>query len=581
MPRNVLQSLNAGVLVLGITLMAGTAAAQNVSVTAADPNTGEQGTLSLVVKISGKNFAPGARSDFFLSGTTNPAGITVHGTQWVSSTEVDATIDIADAASLALFDIRVTNTSGRSGKGSDLFQVVQKGGGANQCVFTPLDTTRFQLVRSLNQAVNGQPLYQGDFGTGLAARRTTLTYATGARDVILLAVGARTGTLDVFFVDPATGAVLDGTAIVPGGPVQPHITIVTNVGTHMLDIGDVNDDGVPDIVSAQYIGQGSAVRLSVGQRSASGVISYTLVTVPPPTQSSAFGYDVAMGDLDGDGFDEILVTKGAGGKGNKVENAALFVYAAPAGVPSLVQTIVPPQNGYGTSVSVGDLNGDGRPDVAVGAPGWVNGGISVGAVLVHLSTGTRPAMLQTTPIVLLSPAPFGGEGFGARVKVGDAVYDAAHQMDLVALDDFGNGNPTGDVFQGPIAASGQPSTPALHLAPESGRDGGWATKAPAVSDLNSDGLPDVVVGSPNADPPGCSGNIGVTYVYLAQGSIATGTTGWTRYRIDPPSPDGDALLFGWSTVSAPGSSLLFVGEHARNVGGVTAAGQVYIYKVLP
>jgi hypothetical protein len=45
---------------------------------------------------------------------TNPAGITVHGTQSISSTEVDATIDIADAASLAYFDIKVTNTTGRS-----------------------------------------------------------------------------------------------------------------------------------------------------------------------------------------------------------------------------------------------------------------------------------------------------------------------------------------------------------------------------------------------------------------------------------------------------------------------------------
>jgi FG-GAP repeat/FG-GAP-like repeat len=582
MPRNVLQSMTAVVLTLCATLAAGTAAAQNVSVTAANPNNGEQGTLSLVVKISGKNFAPGARSDFFKSGTTDPAGVTVRNTQFVSSTEVDAMVDVAATASIASFDIKVTNTSGRNGKGSDLFQVIQKTGG-NQCVFTPLDTTHFQMVRALNQAVNGQPLYQADFGTGLAARRATLIFATGSRDVIMVAVGTRTGKIEVFFVDPTTGALLDGTALVAGGPVQPHVTIVTNVGNQQLAMGDVNHDGILDIVSAQYIGQGSAVRLSVGQRSASGVISYTPVTVPPPAQQGAFGSDVAMGDLDGDGFDEILVTKGAsGGKHNAPESPALLVYAARNGVPSLVQTIVPPQNvWYGSSVSVGDLNGDGLPDVAVGAPGWVNGGVGVGAVLVNLSTGTQPSMLQTTPLVLLSPAPTGGEGFGSRVAIADTAFDQAQQKDLIALDDFGYNSPSGEVFEGPIAASGQPSTPALHLAPEPGIDGGWATKAPAVSDLNGDGVPDVVVGSPNGDPPGCSGNIGVTYVYIAQGSTATGTTGWTRYRIDPPSTDGDgALLFGWGTVSVPGSQLLFVSEHARDVGTVPAAGQVYIYRVL-
>ena len=84
-----------GFVVLAGLLMAGSSAAQNVSVTAANPPSGEQDTVSLVVKITGKNFAPGARSEFFKSGTTDPSGITVRGTQFVSSTEVDATVDIA------------------------------------------------------------------------------------------------------------------------------------------------------------------------------------------------------------------------------------------------------------------------------------------------------------------------------------------------------------------------------------------------------------------------------------------------------------------------------------------------------
>jgi hypothetical protein len=113
--------------VAALLLVAPTASAQPVSVTAADPAVGEQETIALVVKVTGKNFAPGARADFFKSKTTDPAGIAVRETVYVSTTEVRATIDISPAAALSLFDIRVTNANGRSGKGSDLFQVVQQG----------------------------------------------------------------------------------------------------------------------------------------------------------------------------------------------------------------------------------------------------------------------------------------------------------------------------------------------------------------------------------------------------------------------------------------------------------------------
>src|SRR5262245_11118335 len=115
-----------GAISLAGLLWSSPARAQSVQVTAAMPNSGAQGTTALVVKITGKNFAPGARAEFFKPGTTDPAGVTVRGTQFVSSGEVDATIDITDTAALAYFDVRVANTNGRSGKGSDLFQVIQK-----------------------------------------------------------------------------------------------------------------------------------------------------------------------------------------------------------------------------------------------------------------------------------------------------------------------------------------------------------------------------------------------------------------------------------------------------------------------
>ena len=100
-----------------------------ISVTAADPPAGEQGTLNLTVKITGKGFKNGAKAKFFKTSTTDPAGVDVKSTQFVSSTQLIALVDIADAAALSLFDIQVANTDGRTGKGTELFSVVQKGKG--------------------------------------------------------------------------------------------------------------------------------------------------------------------------------------------------------------------------------------------------------------------------------------------------------------------------------------------------------------------------------------------------------------------------------------------------------------------
>ena len=102
-------------------------AAAQIAVTAADPPTGEQGALNLSVLIKGKGFKNGAKAMFFKTKTTDPAGVNVKATQFVSSTQLIANIDIADGAALSLFDIQVANTDGRTGKGTELFTVVQKG----------------------------------------------------------------------------------------------------------------------------------------------------------------------------------------------------------------------------------------------------------------------------------------------------------------------------------------------------------------------------------------------------------------------------------------------------------------------
>lgn len=102
------------------------AALAQVRVTAATPSSAYQGTISLDVVVSGSGFDNSAKVQYFVSGTTNPGGITVRNVVFRNSKELVTTIDVADTALLANFDIQVTLSSGRKGKGTTLFSVKAK-----------------------------------------------------------------------------------------------------------------------------------------------------------------------------------------------------------------------------------------------------------------------------------------------------------------------------------------------------------------------------------------------------------------------------------------------------------------------
>ena len=103
------------------------AQAQQVQVTAADPSSAAQGTINLNVRVTGKGFKKGASAKWFVTGTTDPGGVTVNSTTFVSAGELTANITVSDTAALANFDIAVANSDGRGGKGTELFRVTEKG----------------------------------------------------------------------------------------------------------------------------------------------------------------------------------------------------------------------------------------------------------------------------------------------------------------------------------------------------------------------------------------------------------------------------------------------------------------------
>lgn len=100
-----------------------------LSVAATTPAYGHQGDVGLAVTITGSGFKQGAQASWKLDGGPT-SDIVVQSTQYVSSTQLIASIDIASTAAVAYYDVTVTQT-GRKGIGTesatapDLFEVTQ------------------------------------------------------------------------------------------------------------------------------------------------------------------------------------------------------------------------------------------------------------------------------------------------------------------------------------------------------------------------------------------------------------------------------------------------------------------------
>jgi len=98
------------------------ARATAVTVAAASPSFGYEGQIQKHVTIIGSGFRSGATVGWERNGIVDPK-VAVVSTIVVSSTQIDVSIDIAADATLALYDISVTNSDRGKGVGTELFEV--------------------------------------------------------------------------------------------------------------------------------------------------------------------------------------------------------------------------------------------------------------------------------------------------------------------------------------------------------------------------------------------------------------------------------------------------------------------------
>lgn len=337
----------------------------------------------------------------------------------------------------------------------------------------------------------------------------------GLNDIALRSQGA------ILFFRGATEVLSVSTQTILAAP-EP----TTSYALDLAAAGDVNGDGFADaLVGAELArgGKGAAYLYFGGERTASPIARPGSVTVADrtltgtATNNGYFGTALAgLGDVNGDGYGDLAVGEPGIGTTSKV-----LVYHGRAGgpldEPSRTLNSVTPNSSFGSSVAgVGDVNGDGYADLAVGAP---QAGTSASGA-VYLYQG-GPGGLAATPALTLTGAAsssFGGTLAGAGDVNGDGYDDLLVGAQSASSVTLYLGGSDGLVTALPITRS-SPAGPFTQ----------FAASLAAAGDVNGDGFADIVVGA-----PGANNNLGAAYVYLGGASglssaparTYTGSTGF-------------------------------------------------------
>lgn len=305
--------------------------------------------------------------------------------------------------------------------------------------------------------------------------------------------------------------------------------------------GDVNGDGYGDLVmgspgwSNPQSAEGAAI-LYLG--SASGLDPNLTVGWEGNQDDALAGTAVAMADVNGDGYSDILSGAPMQSLGEN-EEGVVYVFFGGSGPldlsPSQILEGDTRDAHFGTSIaSAGDVNLDGFSDVVIGSPGWWNGELREGRVTLHLGS---PEGLEETPAFAYE-SDVAGASLGAWVaSAGDANSDG--RSDFVAgAPDFGS-HQQGHIYVFQGSASGASSFPIFEMT-GSGTDAGFGERVTGGGDVDGDGYPDLAVGAPGLT----NGQIGEGRVSLLYGN-RHGTADFAEGRARIPHmrlPDDSAPL---------------------------------------
>ena len=221
--------------------------------------------------------------------------------------------------------------------------------------------------------------------TAATSTQLTVTVPTGATYAPITVLNTVTGLL-AYANSNFTPTFTPNKGDITTTDFSAKVDFTTGAGPYSVAIGDLDGDGKADLAVANYGSNTVSVFRNTGS---SGTISYAAKV---DFTTGSFPYSVAIGDLDGDGKADLAVAN--------VSSATVSVFrnTGSSGTISYAAKVDFTTGTNPISVAIGDLDGDGKADLAVAEGSTTvsvfrntgsSGTISY-AAKVDFTTGTNP-----------------------------------------------------------------------------------------------------------------------------------------------------------------------------------------------